>query len=155
MVKVQKSSIIIALFLTLFLFSCKSIELSRPEGFAEFETKWHSAQYKAISPEGVVFRVKTARNKPLMDLAFWSGTLKNQLVKEGYTLIEEGTFSNSGNDGTWYEWGAPLGNENYIYLTGILVVNDKIAVIEAAGPAQYFSLHRESIRNSLNSLVVH
>jgi hypothetical protein len=50
------------------------------------------------------------------------------------------------------EWLAPVSEDDWIYLTGICVVDARIAVVEAAGPTQLFEIYRDEIRESLLTL---
>lgn len=139
----------------LMLVSCTQQEFTvvPPEGFAQFETE-NPYQFRAISPEGVVFRLKLVLNEPEKDLPFWSKALKNQLDKEGYSLLGESTFESAGIPGSLYEWGAPYGSEDYIYMTGIIISGDKLLVIEAAGPSKHFSKYKDGITASLGTITL-
>ncbi len=133
------------------LLSCAHLSVEKPAGFAEVETE---KLYKAVSPEGMLYRVRTVDNYPVQSLAFWSDALKNHLIKEGYTLLGEGEPFQAGNyEGELFEWALPYGHESYIYLTAILVSEETIAIAEAAAEHTVYSEHRESVQKSLKSIV--
>ncbi len=133
---------------------CTVIRVSKPESFAELKGKGSSV-YEAVSPEGILYRVRTVKNYPEQDLDFWSKALKNQLVKEGYTLIrDEERFEAGKRRGVLYEWGVPYGNKNYLYLTAIIIFDNKIAVAEAAGEHTLYRKYRDSLLASLTSITV-
>ena len=48
------------------LLSCGQVEVETPEGFAKSET---SDRFRAISPEGVVLRIRSVRNEPRQNLS--------------------------------------------------------------------------------------
>lgn len=131
--------------------SCIKIGVVKPEGFAEMEEKGY---YKAVSPEGVIYKVRTVENYPLKDLGFWSRALKKHLEDEGYRFVAEKSFNTTTNSGTLFEWGAPYGNEDYIYLTAILVEGKQIIIAEAAGEFSLFVRYREAIQSSLSTLTL-
>jgi hypothetical protein len=133
--------------------SCSRIKVSKPEGFAEIKER---KSYRAVSPEGVLYSVRIARNKPRMDLDFWAKALKNHLVKEGYRILnEEGeSFKTSRTDGILYEWGVPYGNEDYIYLTAIVVSGKTIAIAEAGGEHTNYRSYRTALLESLKTLAI-
>jgi hypothetical protein len=137
----------IVLFAT---FSCAPFTLKKPAGFAE-ERK--GAAYFAISPEGILFKVRTVRNYPEKNLDFWSRAMKKHLTEEGYQFIKEDTFEMK-KPGVLFEWGAPYGRENYIYLTGIIVSGGRIAVAEAACEFSLFAANKDSLFESFKSIVV-
>lgn len=135
------------------LVSCATIGLSvsRPEGFAEEASP---REYRAISPEGLMYRVRTVENYPPKDLAFWSEALRNHLSREGYHMIGQGErFTDTRQqEGMLYEWGVRYGPEDHIYLTAILVFGDRIAVAEAGGEHVTYRKYRDRLLESLKSI---
>ncbi|MBN1697201.1 MAG: hypothetical protein JW881_06790 [Spirochaetales bacterium] len=129
--------------------SCSRLIVEKPEGFAEMKK---DNSYHAISPEGLLYRVRYVENYPKKDLAFWREALKNQLVREGYQPVDEQEFDAPGREGVLFEWGAPYGNENFIYLTAIAVFGDSIAVAEAAGEYNLYGRYREALMDSLKTI---
>jgi hypothetical protein len=132
-------------------FSCAPFDVKKPAGFAELR---NDSVYYAISPEGILFRVHTVRNYPEKNLDFWSKAVKNHLVEEGYQFIKEEKFDAPKKPGVLFEWGAPYGRENYIYLTGIIVSGGRIAVAEAACEYSLYATNRDSLLGSIKSIVV-
>jgi len=121
-----------------------------PAGFAAMAEK---GVYRAVSPEGLPYRVRTFENKPEKTLAFWSETLKYHLQKEGYRLNGEGQSFLAGEaPGMAFEWLIAYGNETYLYLTAVIVTAGKIILAEAAGPYPLFIQYRQGLKNSLQSI---
>ena len=139
--------------LLLLTFSCSRIALVKPEGFAEIKEKDH---YTAVSPEGVLYSVRTAENKPQKDLNFWAKALKNHLQKEGYKILAEDgeTFTTGSKQGILYEWAVPYGNEDHIYLTAVVVSGRTIAIAEAGGQHSAYRGYRGALLDSLKSLTI-
>ena len=132
--------------------SCAKITVERPEGFAEIK---QDKQYKAVSPEGMLFGVRTVENYPEQDLDFWSKALKTHLAKEGYRVISDGEPFQAGDlQGILFEWAVPYGNEDFIYLTAIVVQDKKIAIAEAAGVHTVYRSHRDALFKSLKTLAI-
>ena len=138
-----------ALLLPLLLLSgCLSVE--KPEGFAEISP---FPSYRAISPEGLRYSVRTVRNYPPQDLEFWGQALKNHLQAEGYLLIRPGeAFEAANREGLLFEWGLPYRNRSYIYLTAIMLWEKEIVIVEAAGEKSLYAGYREVLISSLRSL---
>lgn len=152
----MKKSILILLIVLLVIFvsNCKTLQIKvqKPAGFADMP---YSDQYKAISPEGMLFKVKIVDNYPKQSLAFWSIALQNHFLNLGYTSLGEGEkFSANNRQGVFYEWGIPFNNQNYIYLTAIIVINDKIIVAESTAPHQVYNTHRSAIIKSLGKIAL-
>lgn len=137
--------------LVLLLASCSPLAVQAPEGFAELEGRGRT--FRAVSPEGMLFRVRLLKNEPAKELSFWSEALSSQLRKEGYRGGGEAVgFASGGRTGVLYEWAAPYGNESYLYLTALLVSRRRIALAEAAAPYSLFVQHRKAVRESLEKM---
>lgn len=125
--------------------------LDQPRGFAEYRDR---SAYRAVSPEGVVLRARLADNEPAQTLEFWAEALKTQLVKSGYSPVGEEAVETRSGPGIILEWAAPVGQEDWIYLTGIALSGSHVVVVEAAGAYQHFQKHRAAILDSLRTLEV-
>ena len=148
--------ILFSFILVLLISSCATLEVEKPSGFAEVESTAYAASptlYKAVSPEGLLYRVRTETNYPPQSLEFWAEALKNHLIKEGYTIVGEGESFVAGElPGVIFEWVMPYGQESYIYLTAIIVSEERIAVAEAAAEHSIYHEHRDALRESLLSI---
>jgi len=138
--------------LSLVLVACgTTVSFETPDGFAQFSDE---RQPRAISPEGVVLRMRTVENRPVQDLDFWSEALERQMIDSGYLPLEKGEFATSGFDGTWFEWLAPLNDADWVYLTALAVVEDAIVIAEAAGPYDLYTERRADLLDSLSTIAV-
>ena len=133
---------------------CAKPKVDKPQGFAEVETGLFSgAVYKAVSPEGMLYRVRTVKNYPFMELEFWGNSLKNQLIKEGYHLsAEEIDLEAEGSEGILFEWILPYGSDDYIYMTAILLSGKRIIIAESAAEHTVYKKYRGSILDSLKTI---
>ena len=127
----------------------RPLSVARPEGFAE---RRDGEVYRAVSPEGLLLRVRTVANDPPKDLAFWSEALRVQLTREGYRPIGQEQKLAGDPGGVFYEWGVRYGNEDHLFLTAILVLGDRLAVAEAGGEHTAYRRHRERILESLETI---
>lgn len=132
--------------------ACARVKVANPEGFAKITDK---SYFKAVSPEGVVFKVHCEKNYPVKGLEFWGRALRNHLADEGYRFIKEDKFNAGSTPGILFEWGAPYGNEDYIYLTALLVRDRTIAIAEAAGEFTLYTGYRNALLESLASIEIH
>lgn len=144
--------------LFLLLMGCQPLKMELPEGFARYQDSPFPASLlgdgdiRAISPEGLNLRVRLAENSPPQEGAFWQEALRTQMLKEGYQLLDEGLLERDADYGFYMEWGAPLGRENYIYLTAVLVGKNRMAIAEAAGPVSLYREKREALYDSLETV---
>ena len=120
-----------------------------PSGFAVYDDR---EVVRAVSPEGVRFRVHYEDHEPAQSLEFWREALRRHLERSGYGLLEEEAFSAPAGDGALFEWVAPVGAEDWVYLTAVVPAEDQLIVAEAAGPAALYRERREAIRASLESI---
>ena len=130
--------------------SCSRVSVQLPEGFAEMKG---GRSYRAISPEGMLYRVRSIKNDPRKDLEFWGQALENHLLEEGYRLNGEARLFDSGERrGLSCEWVLPYGNESYLYLTALIVTDRTITLAEAAAPYPVFIRYRQALLDSLSGI---
>jgi hypothetical protein len=141
------ASSLISLLLTV---SCSRASVTPPEGFAELKDR---QTYRAISPEGMLYRIRSVKNDPRKELEFWGEALENHLVKEGYRLNGKArSFTSGDREGLSYEWVLPYGNESYLYLTALVVTDKTITLAEATAPYSVFIRYRQALQDSLDSI---
>jgi hypothetical protein len=130
---------------------CATANMDAPSGFAVFS---EHDDYVSTSPEGVVLRARLEENDPQQDLSFWAEALERNLIESGYLLVDQGagTFEASIGAGRYFQWLAPVGQQDWFYLTAIAVDEKWIAVVEAAGPHEFYRKHQEALLDSLASL---
>ena len=147
----KKAGLLLILAGALVLGSCGTIKAAPPEGFAW--TKDRSNIFKAVSPEGMKYRIRSTKNYPQKDLEFWEVALESHLLSEGYELFNEpGTFEAYGKKGVFFEWGLSYAGEDHIYLTALIVKGKKIIIAEAAGEMSIYNIYRDSIIESLTTI---
>jgi len=110
--------------------------LPLPEGFALVDDQ---PEYRAVSPEGVRLRLRSEKNYPEQSGAFWREALFGYLEGRGYVPVggEETLSLDEGGEFTLRKWGVPLGNDDYLYLTGLRLNRGKIEILEISGLARY------------------
>lgn len=140
------------LFVTgVILSGCATARMDAPEAFAVFDGE---RTFVSTSPEGVVLRARLEDNNPEQDLSFWSEALERNLIDSGYIAVEDGSgsFEAPSGDGRYFQWLAPVGREDWFYLTAVTVSGKWIVVAEAAGPYEYYRDHQASLLESLTTL---
>jgi hypothetical protein len=139
--------------LSIAMFGCTTPDVlfEVPDGFARFDEE---RVQSAISPEGVRMSARTTENDPPQSLEFWSTAVERHMRQSGYYLLDDGEFSSGEIAGRYYEWLAPLGSDEWVYLTAFCVDGDAIAIVEAAGPYEYYDRYRDDIRSALGSVAI-
>jgi hypothetical protein len=120
-----------------------------PTGFAPFPRR---KAFAAVSPDDVLFRVRTMKNKPRADLDFWTEALRKRLLDAGYRLTEEGKIPSAGPEGRYLELVAPDGERDARWIVALFVEGGQITVAEAAGEAAKFTGRREAVLQALRAL---
>jgi hypothetical protein len=123
-----------------------------PEGFAPFAARRGAKAFAAVSPDDVVFRVRTMKNKPEADLAFWTEALRTRLVDAGYRLVGEGDLASAVEPGKYLELVAPDGERDARWLVGVYVDGRQITVVEAAGEGGRFAKRRDAVIAAIGKL---
>lgn len=138
----------VLLFL-LTLTACRAFHAEAPTGFAAYEG---SDRFRAVSPDGVVYRVRQAPNKPEADLPFWKEALKKRMLDAGYHLHAEADIKAKGGEpGALLELSAPLGTVDYSYLVAIYVKGGHIVIAEAAGDVLRVKERHEALVSALQA----
>ena len=123
--------------------------VTTPAGFARFPGDERAL---AVSPEGVGFEVRVTENDPVQDIAFWSEALERHMLDSGYLPYEQSRFASRVGDGQAFEWLAPVGADDWVYLTAIVVAGDSVIIAEAAGPYDYYREHRDAILDAIETI---
>ena len=121
-----------------------------PSGFAPWRK---GGRFQAVSPDHCVFRVRSAKNKPKADEAFWTEALRTRMVNAGYTLEAEQTLTGaSGRELHLLELRAANGAVDQAYLVAITVQGGKVVIAEASGEVEAFAPRREAVLAALQAL---
>ena len=120
-----------------------------PAGFARY-TK--AENIKAVSPEGVVYRVRTEDNKPYAELPFWKEALKKRMLDAGHVFLDEAPVSADAVPGYLLELTAPHGRADYTYLMAVFVRDKKIIIVESAGEVTHITRRRKAILTAIKAL---
>jgi len=124
------------------LLSSCAIHGTHPEGFAPYQQEFRAQDYKAVSPEGVTWRIHHEKHTPMADLQFWKDAVRKRMGDAGYNITDSAFFKAQGQSGFAFELAAPLGQEDFRYLVGAVPLGTSLIVIEAAGPSEAY-LHRK------------
>lgn len=118
-----------------------------PEGFAVYRK---SRRFQAVTADNVVFRIRSAKNKPEADLDFWKEALKERQVAAGYTVLDEAMM---GENGTYLlKLGAANGPQDQTYVIGLRVKGKQLILAEATGAAEAFEAHDKAVRAAIDAV---
>lgn len=138
------------LFFALFLASCgKPFKVQTAPGFVELENQetWEY-QYRATSPEGVVFAVKTIEvDEAKGDLDFWTKAVTLQLRDvQGYALLDaKDVTSLDGTKGKSLRFGHDEDGKPFDYWLTLYIAQSRLFLVEAGGAKAHFERFQPSV----------
>lgn len=106
---------------------------------------------RAVSPDGVLFTVRSERNKPKADLAFWREAMRTRMEQAGYRVAADTACDMKGRPGALLKLAAPVGNQDYLYWIAFSLSPSgrRILVAEAAGESRRFLARRDEIAKAI------
>lgn len=113
-----------------------------PDGFARYKTR---TIFKSVSPDHVVYRIRTVKNKPYANFDFWKEALPERMKNAGYRVIRDSIVANTNGDALLLEMAAPIGTADYSYIVMMTVKGKRILIAEAAGQYTDFQNRKTSI----------
>lgn len=132
-----------------FVHTSGGVTVSAPEGFAPGK---RARRFVAVSPDDVVFRVRTARNKPMADLAFWKEAMLTRMTAAGYRVITTGDVKAGDTPGALLELSAPDGAQDAAYLVALFVDGRRLVLVEAAGEVGRFAARRAAVVGAIEGM---
>jgi hypothetical protein len=130
---------------------CNAFEAKAPEGFAIYEG---NRPYRAMSSDGVVYRVRTENDSTDATLAFWQEALKKRMLDAGYVFLRDGEAKSANSTGYVLEVTAPYGVRDYTYLMAVFKKDKRLVLVESSGEVAAFERRRPQVMAALEKLVV-
>lgn len=150
------AALAIASFSMLGISGCaKPFEVRTAPGFIELEGQHvEGYDYRATSPEGVVFSVKVVPDEERGDLDFWVRTLTLKLHDEmGYAVVgTEDVTSLDGAKGKTLKLGHDEGGKPYDYWVTVFVAKKKVFIVEAGAPHELMEKAKPNVAWMLKSV---
>ncbi len=122
-----------------------------PDGFAAWKKR---GRYQAVSPDEVLFRVRTARNKPQADLGYWREALRNRMSDAGYAIVSEADIQASGHEGVLLELGAANGEQDQTYIVAVFVSGRTLVIAEATAEATRMRARRDAVVTAISGMQI-
>jgi len=127
----------------------KGFDATAPVGFAAFAG---GRQFRAVSSDGVSYRVRQESNDPQADLAFWREALKKRMIDAGYAFVADSEIKAGAVAGYLLELAAPVGAQDYSYTVAIFVSGKHVTIAESAGEVTRFRAHRQDVLAAIGRL---
>ncbi len=120
-----------------------------PAGFSAWR---RMGRYRAASPDGVLFRVRSVKHKPRAELAFWREAVRERMEAAGYTVVGESDIQAGDVEGGLIEVAAPLGTQDWTYLVAFFPNGGRLIVAEAAGEIAILEPRMDAILQAMREL---
>ncbi len=127
----------------------RGIRSEAPEGFAIYPK---GKAFRAASPDGVLFRVRTEAHEPDATLAFWKEALRKRMLDAGYRMLSETDVAAGDTSGYLLQLTAPLGVEDALYVVGVFPAGRRLVIVEAAGEVSRVTARLEAILAAVAAL---
>ena len=119
----------------LLLFGCLTpdTQAPAPESFAVFKNLDSQVVTKAVSAEGLVYRVRYEKQDPTADAGFWREALTRKLERDGYLILKSEDRTVGGGPGGMVHAVAPLAGGDFGFIVAFTPVDNYILIAESAG----------------------
>ena len=124
------------------------LTVAPPDGFAVYRTK---RELRAVSPDSVIFRMRSVKHKPTAELVFWKEALRLRMEAAGYHVLADEEVAVGPHGGAQLLLAAPIGTVDYGFLVTVVPLDHKIVVFEAAGEVSKLEQHRPVIDAAIRS----
>lgn len=125
-------------FALAFLCSCAGLpfEAKAPQDFAPIDPKSVSGakdEFRALSPQGLMYRVSATPNQPKASLNFWSEAMQKELSSKGYLLVRSERKTVDQHEREIQEWAIPTSGPAQLYWIWFRAGEKHIIYAEAGG----------------------
>ena len=118
------------------------------EEFAVFD----GASFSAESADGTRVRLGKVANEPRQSLAFWTEALRTQLLRDGYTFLDQAELRSAIGTISVLRWSAPVGDSDWLCVTALGASGEHLVIAEAAGDVGEIGEYQAALRASLEAL---
>ncbi len=142
------------LLAALILVSCASFRAVPPENFATYrESKEEkSVKFKAISPDGVLYRVSEYEQESEAAVEFWGEALLLKMKNSNYKQQETLTLTIDQQPAAAYVFSFANRAGVDFYLVAAVQSKGKVFVVEAAGKEEKFNARKSEILEAIGKI---
>jgi hypothetical protein len=136
---------------TMLLFSCASFKAEAPNNFAAYNDR-HSDKFRAISPDGVLYRVSAYEQKSEASMDFWKEAFLLKMENSNYKREDSLNIAIDGKPAMGYVFSFANNVGTDLYLVAAVPVKKKIIVIEATAESEKFNARKADILDAINKI---
>ncbi len=141
----------------LILVSCATFKAKAPENFAEYNDTpsgvfWSSDKFRAISSDGVLYRVSEYEQKAEASTDFWREAFLLKMKNANYKQEDSLNITLAGKPAIGYIFSFANSASTDLYLVVAIQSKEKMLVIEATGETAKFEPHKKAILDAINNI---
>jgi hypothetical protein len=131
--------------------SCASFNATAPNGFAEYKNS-SCEKFKAISPDGVLYRVSAYDQKSEASMDFWEEAFLLKMKNSNYKQEDSLNIRINGRAAIGYifSFANSVGSDSY--LVAAVQANGKMIVVEAAAESEKFNSRKNDILEAIGKI---
>lgn len=149
----MRRSIWILTLAAVVLGGCSTARIATPSGFAA--QKDDAYDWRASDGEGVVLAVRSEKNDPQGDLAFWSSAVDVRLRKAGYTAQDRRDVKSiDGRAGKQLRYEVASEGRTLAFWVTVFVTAHRVVIVEAGGDTELFTPKTKVVEAAIASLRV-
>ncbi|MDR2595183.1 MAG: hypothetical protein LBC87_10495 [Fibromonadaceae bacterium] len=130
--------------------SCASFKASEPRNFAAYESE--SDKFKAISSDGVLYRVSAYEQKSEASMDFWKEAFLLKMKNSNYKQEDSLNISIDGKVAIGYIFSFVNSTGHDLYLVAAVQSKEKMFVVEATGESSKFENRKKDILDAIGSI---
>jgi hypothetical protein len=134
-----------------FLFSCASFNAKTPKGFAEYSEN-ESDKFKAISSDGVLYRVSAYEQKSEASMDFWKEAFLLKMKNASYKQEDSLNVNISSKTAMGYIFSFANNVGSDLYLVAAVPNGNKMIVVEASAEREKFNARKADILKAISEI---
>jgi hypothetical protein len=131
-------------------FSCASFKAQAPNNFAAYESE--SDKFKAISPDGVLYRVSAYEQKSEASINFWREAFLLKMKNSNYKQEDSLNVNIGGLPAIGYIFSFANNAGSDLYLVAAAPFKNKMLVVEATAETEKFNARRADILDAISKI---
>jgi len=132
--------------------SCASFKAKEPNNFAAYESE--SDKFKAISSDGVLYRVSAYEQKSEASVDFWKEAFLLKMKNSNYKQEDSLNINIGGKAAIGYIFSFANSTGHDLYLVAAVQSKEKMFVVEASGESAKFENRKKDILDAIGNIKV-
>jgi hypothetical protein len=142
---------ILSIMLIMVLSSCAPFNAKVPENFAEYSES-ESNKFKAISSDGVLYRVSAYEQKSEASIDFWREAFLLKMKNSNYKQEDSLNVSIGGKAAIGYIFSFANNVGSDLYLVAAVPSGNKMLVVEASAEREKFNARKSDILKAIGEI---